>query len=93
RLLTAGVPGWNASVHPLSERLAGVADTISIANATCARLGRPTLQVMPCGGVRALNAAAWLQITPHLHASCRRGTWLDVQEARDLRAAMGPRGA
>lgn len=93
RLLTAGVPGWNASAHPLSERLAGVADTISIANATCARLGRPTLQVMPCGGVRASNAAEWLKITPHLHASCRRGTWLDAQEARDLRAAMGPRGA
>ena len=93
RLLTAGVSGWDASAHPLAERLAGVADTISIACAACARLGRPPLHVMPCGGVRASNAAAWLQVTPHLHASCRRGAWLDAQEARDLRAAMGPRGA
>jgi hypothetical protein len=46
---------------------------------------------MPCGGVRASNAAAWLQVTPHLHASCRRGAWLDVQEVRELRAAMGLR--
>jgi copper homeostasis protein len=91
RLLTAGVPGWDASACPLHERLAGVAATISIAHATCQRLFRPVLQVMPCGGVRASNAAAWLQVTPHLHASCRRGAWLDAQEVRDLRAAMGLR--
>lgn len=93
RLLTAGVPGWDASAYPLNERLAGVADTISIATEACARRGRPPLQVMPCGGVRASNAAAWLRITPHLHASCRRGAWLDAAEVRALRAAMGPRGA
>jgi copper homeostasis protein len=91
RLLTAGVPGWDASAYPLTERLAGVADTISIARAACERRGRPPLQVMPCGGVRASNAAAWLQVTPHLHASCRRGSWLDAAEVRALRAAIGPR--
>jgi 2-keto-3-deoxy-6-phosphogluconate aldolase len=66
-----------------------VAATISIARDTCRHLSRPALQVMPCGGVRASNAADWLKITPHLHASCRRGAWLDVQEVRELRAAMG----
>lgn len=91
RLLTAGVPGWDASAHPLPERLAGVAATISITQAVCQRLSRPALQVMPCGGVRASNATAWLAVTPHLHASCRRGAWLDAQEVRDLRGAMGPR--
>ena len=93
RLLTAGVPGWDASASPLSERLAGVADTISIANTACARLGRPALQVMPCGGVRASNAEAWLRVTPHLHASCRRGAWLDPAEVRALRAVIGPLAA
>jgi copper homeostasis protein CutC len=93
RLLTAGVPGWDASAYPLHERLAGVAATISIAQVACQRLSRPALQVMPCGGIRASNAADWLKITPHLHASCRRGTWLDAQEVRDLRTAMGPRTA
>ena len=73
RLLIGGVLGWDASVKPLAERMAEVARTIEVGRAEAARLGRTPIEVMPCGGVRASNAAQWLAITPHLHASCRRG--------------------
>lgn len=86
RLLTAGVRGWNAGVRPLEQRVAEVARTIEVGRAHAAQLGRAPVQVMPCGGVRAANAAAWLAVTPHLHASCRRGPDLDVAEVRALHA-------
>jgi len=92
RLLTAGVRGWDASVEPLAVRVAQVARTIAIANEQASRIGCAPMQVMPCGGVRASNAGAWLAITPHLHASCRRGDAIDPEEVKLLRAAIGPRG-
>jgi copper homeostasis protein len=88
RLLTAGIHGWDASACPLAERVRGVADTIAVAQAESARLNRPPLSVMPCGGVRASNAPAWLAITPHLHASCRRGAAIDPGEVAALRSAI-----
>jgi len=89
RLLTAGVLGWDASVRPLADRVAEVGRTIAIGRAEAARLGRPELQVMPCGGVRASNASAWLAVTPHLHASCRRGASIDGAEVDAFRPVLG----
>ena len=88
RLLTAGVLGWDASVRPLTERVAEVGRTIAVGRAEAARLGRPELQVMPCGGVRASNASAWLAVTPHLHASCRRGPRIDAAEVEAFRPVL-----
>ena len=90
RLLTAGVLGWDASVRPLHERMAEVARTIAIGHAEATRLGRAPLQVMPCGGVRAANATAWLGITPHLHASCRLGQAIDPHQVHALHALLRP---
>lgn len=92
RLLTAGVLGWDASVRPLEERMAEVSRTIEIGRVEAARSGRPPVEVMPCGGVRASNATAWLGVTPHLHASCRRGDQIDPAEVRSLRELIGPGG-
>jgi copper homeostasis protein len=86
RLLTAGVHGWHAGARPLAERVAEVGHTIAVGRAEAARLGRPEMQVMPCGGVRASNAASWLAVTPHLHASCRRGSTIDPAEVEAFRA-------
>lgn len=92
RLLTAGVLGWDASVRPLADRMAEVARTIEIGHREAARLARAPMQVMPCGGVRASNAPAWLRVTPHLHASCRRGALIDPAEVRALHALIRPDG-
>ena len=93
RLLTAGVRGWDASVCPLPERVAAVARTIEIGRAWAARLGRANVAVMPCGGVRATNAATWLEVTPHMHASCRRGPMFDIDELRTLHEVIRARDA
>lgn len=90
RLLTAGIQGWDASSRSLSERMHEVARTIAIIQSEAARLRRPPPAVMPCGGVRATNAAAWLTITPHLHASCRTGSSLDARELQALHSVLRP---
>ncbi len=90
RLLTAGVLGWDASVQPLAQRLAAVSRTIDVGRREAVRLGRTPVEVMPCGGVRASNAPAWLGVTPHLHASCRRGQGIDAAEVRALHALIQP---
>ncbi|MFM7809510.1 MAG: copper homeostasis protein CutC [Planctomycetota bacterium] len=92
RLLTAGVLGWDASVRPLAERMTEVARTIAIGQAEAARLGRAPIEVMPCGSVRAANAIEWLGVTPHLHASCRRGASIDPAEVQALHALLRPAG-
>jgi hypothetical protein len=38
--------------------------------------------------VRSSNARAWLAVSPHLHASCRRGTNIDRDEVIALRTVM-----
>jgi copper homeostasis protein CutC len=89
RLLTCGAPGWNAAAHPLQARTAELARLVALGAAEAARLGRPAPEVMPCGGVRAANADAWLAVTPHLHASCRVHGALCREEAQALRARLG----
>jgi len=42
--------------------------------------------------VRSSNARAWLAVSPHLHASCRRGTNIDRDEVIALRTVMQSAG-
>jgi len=44
--------------------------------------------VIPGGGVRASNARAWLALSPHLHASCRRDGVFSREELGLLTAEM-----
>ena len=72
RFITAGVLGWDASVAALDARIEVVRRDVANAAREAARLGHAPIEVIPGGGVRASNAAAWLAVSPHLHASCRR---------------------
>jgi copper homeostasis protein CutC len=84
RFITAGVLGWDASVASLDERVAVVARDCERARAEAARLGREPIEVIPGGGVRASNAARWLSLSPHLHASCRKDGVFSLAELESL---------
>lgn len=88
RFISAGVLGWDASVAPLAARVEVLKSDIAIAQREAARTGRVAVEVVPAGGVRASNAAEWLRITPHLHASCRRDGQVNGEELELLRQAM-----
>jgi copper homeostasis protein len=88
RVVTAGVRGWDASVRTLPERVALIAEDIRVTREEAKRLGCDPVEVVPGGGVRASNARAWLAVSPHLHASCRRGAHIDRDEVIALRTAM-----
>ena len=88
RFITAGVLGWDASVATLDERIAVVARDVERAQAEAARLGRTPIEVIPGGGVRGSNAKAWLALSPHLHASCRRDGTINLEELEHIRAEM-----
>ena len=72
------------------EAAARDAEAEHIAAREAARLGRAPVEVIPGGGVRAANARAWLAVSPHLHASCRREGVFSAEElanlAREMRA-------
>lgn len=51
-------------------------------------LARHTVEIVPGGGVRASNAAQFMSVSPHLHASCRRDGVFNMDEIRLLHAAM-----
>jgi copper homeostasis protein CutC len=89
RFITAGVLGWDASVATLAQRVEVVRRDIANAEREAARLGRAPIEVVPAGGVRASNAAAWLELSPHLHASCRRDGVFSREELGNLAEAMG----
>jgi copper homeostasis protein CutC len=72
RVVTAGVLGWDQSVLSLSERLAVLASDARNAATAAAKYSATPVEVVPGGGVRASNAAEFLRVSPHLHASCRR---------------------
>ena len=72
RVVTAGVLGWDASVADVPTRSGSLAQDVSLAEALASRDGTNAVEVVPGGGVRASNAAAFAAISPHLHASCRR---------------------
>ena len=89
RFITAGVLGWDASVATLAQRVEVVRRDIANAAREAARLGRAPIEVVPAGGVRAANARAWLAVSPHLHASCRRDGAFSEEELGNLAEAMG----
>jgi len=88
RVVTAGVYGWDASVRTLQERVAVIAEDIRVTRDEAKRLGCNPVEVVPGGGVRSSNARAWLAVSPHLHASCRRGANIDRDEVIALRTVM-----
>lgn len=92
RVVTAGVRGWDASVRTLPERVAVIAEDIRVTRDEAMRLGCKPVEVVPGGGVRASNARAWLAVSPHLHASCRRGAHIDRDEVIALRTVMQSAG-
>ena len=49
---------------------------------------RHIVEIVPGGGVRASNAAQFMSVSPHLHASCRRDGVFNMDEMRLLHAAM-----
>ncbi len=51
-------------------------------------LARHTVEIVPGGGVRSSNAAQFMSVSPHLHASCRRDGVFNMDEIRLLHAAM-----
>jgi copper homeostasis protein CutC len=89
RFITAGVLGWDASVATLAQRVEVVRRDVANAAREAARLGRAPIEVVPAGGVRAANARAWLAVSPHLHASCRRDGAFSAEELGNLAEAMG----
>ena len=49
---------------------------------------RHAVEIVPGGGVRASNAAQFMSVSPHLHASCRRDGVFNMDEIRLLHAAI-----
>ena len=88
RVVTAGVLGWDQSVLTLPERLAVLAADVRNAVAAAAKYGVPAVEVVPGGGVRASNAAEFLTVSPHLHASCRRNGAISREELQLLCNAL-----
>ncbi len=88
RVVTAGVYGWNAAVATLSQRISTLQQDVATANHHASRLGVNPVQIIPGGGVRSSNARQWLQVSPHLHASCRTNGVFDRNEVASLRAVL-----
>jgi copper homeostasis protein len=88
RVVSAGVYGWDASVATLHERLETLAADVNLAESLAATLGRPPVEIVPGGGVRASNAKAFLGVSPHLHASCRRDGRISHEELAALRGRL-----
>ncbi|MCC7055700.1 MAG: hypothetical protein IT355_20685 [Gemmatimonadaceae bacterium] len=88
RVVTAGVLGWDASVLTLQERLAVLAGDVENARVSARRHGVSPVEVVPGGGVRAANAAEFLTVSPHLHASCRRDGQLSAGELQSLHGVL-----
>jgi copper homeostasis protein CutC len=88
RVVTAGVRGWDASVLSVDERVAVLCRDAEHAVRFARACGRPPVEVVPGGGVRASNAAQFMRASPHLHASCRRNGVIDAEEIEALARAM-----
>jgi len=88
RVLTAGVQGWDRSARDLADRTRQLEHDRHVMERAARRRGTTPPDVIACGGVRAADAAAWLAVTPHLHASCRVGGAFDADEIRRLRAIL-----
>ncbi len=88
RVVTAGVRGWDASVLPVEARVAVLRRDAENAERFARACGRPPVEVVPGGGVRASNAVQFMRASPHLHASCRRNGVIDAAEIEALARAM-----
>jgi copper homeostasis protein CutC len=88
RVVTAGVRGWDASVLSVEERVAVLCRDAEHAVRFARACGRPPVEVVPGGGVRASNAVQFMRASPHLHASCRRNGIIDAAEIEALARAM-----
>lgn len=88
RVVTAGVRGWDASVLSVDERVAVLCRDAEHAVRFARACGRPPVEVVPGGGVRASNAVQFMRASPHLHASCRRNGIIDAAEIEALARAM-----
>ncbi|MBC7843069.1 MAG: hypothetical protein H7099_12185 [Gemmatimonadaceae bacterium] len=88
RVVTAGVLGWDAAVLTLPERLAVLGADAAHAAAAAEKHGTSPVEIVPGGGVRASNAADFLTVSPHLHASCRRLGAISVEELQALQDVL-----
>lgn len=88
RVVTAGVLGWDQSVLTLPQRLEVLATDVRNAQAAATKYGVTPVEIVPGGGVRASNAAEFLTVSPHLHASCRRDGAISADELVALRAVL-----
>jgi copper homeostasis protein len=89
RVVTAGVLGWDQSVLTLPQRLAVLAADMQCAAQAAVKYDVTPVEVVPGGGVRASNAAEFLSVSPHLHASCRRDGAISGAELQSLVAIVG----
>ena len=105
RVVTAGVLGWDAAAATIEQRLAVLRNdslnaqaAANINVATRMKSGAEIknagacdpVEIVPGGGVRASNAAQFMSVSPHLHASCRRGGVFNIDEIRLLHSSMNP---
>ena len=103
RVVTAGVLGWDAAAATVEQRLAVLRnDSVNakaaadVNFATRMKSGAEIknagtcdpVEIVPGGGVRASNAAQFMSVSPHLHASCRRGGVIHLQELQQLQAII-----
>lgn len=88
RVVTAGVLGWDQSVLTLPQRLTVLASDVQHAAHAAVKYGVAPVEVVPGGGVRASNAAEFLSVSPHLHASCRRDGAISGAELQSLAAIV-----
>ena len=88
RVLTSGAPGWQGATHPLESRLAEIRESVRLSARHGAAIGRPPVRIVACGGVRGSNASRFLEATPDLHASCRRGDLFQHDDLEDLVLTM-----
>jgi len=87
RVVTAGVRGWNADALPLLQRIEVIREDMRSAHDEALRRSCTAVEIVAAGGVRSHNAHAWLQATPHVHASCRSGHKMDDAEITLLHRA------
>ena len=92
RVVTAGVLGWDANVLTLAQRLEVLAEDGRNAAAAAEKHGKIPVEVVPGGGVRASNAAEFLTVSPHLHASCRRDGSISLAELQALHDVLSASG-
>lgn len=93
RVLTAGTQGWDAAALTLPKRLAVLGEDTRNAAESAAKHDRVPVEVVPGGGVRASNAAGFLTVSPHLHASCRRAGAISLEELQALHDVLSATSA